>query len=338
MKIPILHQIESYFRTQKRLICPKPTQISIDISNFCNAACPFCQRQISTKKLTGFMSKEIFYDILEQVKQIKSIKNFVLACYGEPLMHPDFDEFVDILKSNGYGVSFPTNFSLAHKHFNSLLKVDNIMISIEGHDKENYERLRKNLNFETTLNNLKEFDKLIKERREKGLPTPSREINFIINKKSKIKEFIECYQDYTDLIVVRPMVELFEWDDKTQNIKTLKNESFHKDLFELTHKLKKNPCTMPSYNIFVRPDGKLFLCCSDYDIGLDFGDYKNLLNNWRKNKNLNKIRKALINNKESICSNCFSNYDLPKSEMYKTFPELEEIEKNNNKIEVHTLR
>jgi len=316
----------------------EPCCVTIDISNICNASCPFCTRQISSHKSEGFMSKEMFYNILEQIKKIKTIRHVYLASWGEPLMHPNIDEFIDVLKSDGYHVSFPTNFSLAHKHFDTLLKVDHIMISIEGHDKESYEFLRKNLNFETTLNNLKEFNKLFEERKSKGLSVPNREINFLINKKSKIKEFINCYQDYVDVISIRPMFESFIWDSENKRIKIAKNEKMHDDIFKLNKHNKKEICTMPMNTIFIRPNGKLFLCCSDFDIDVDFGDYKDLLNNWKNNINLKKIRKELKENKVKFCASCFQNFNLPKEDMYKAFPELKDIEENNHKIKVYSLR
>ena len=339
MKIPVLHNFEDFIKKEMHKHFPYPKTITIDVSNNCNAACPFCTRQISSHKLSGFMSKEMFYNILEQVKKIKKIKYINLASWGEPLLHPNIDEFIDVLKSNGYSVGFPTNFSLAHKHFETLLKVDNIMISIEGHDKESYNYLRKNLDFEKTLDNLKTFDNLVRERKKQGLPVPSREINFLINKKSKIKEFVECYQDYVDLIAIRPMFESFIWDSEIQNIKIAKNEKMHNDLFKLTGKKSKQNCSMPFDSIYIRANGKLFLCCSDYDIDIDFGNYNNLLKTWKTNKNLKKVRKDLLsNNKQGICTRCFQNFELPKEIIYETFPELKNLEENNSKIKVYTLR
>ena len=296
---------------------PKPSDIIIDISNICNAQCPFCSRQLSETKRNNLMEASTFYSIMKQLEKIPSIKTISLGAWGEPLAHPKFDEFVDYIKSKGYKIFIPTNFSLANKHFNSLLKCDHILISIEGWDKESYEYLRKNLSFEKTLQNIKDFDNIIKNLEQK----PFREINFLVTKNSNVEKFFDCWKPFVDLIRVAPLLPLITF--KKDKFQFIVNTELKNSMICL-NKLNKNTCMQPFNTIVVRADGNLALCCSDYDSNIDFGNYKNLKKSFFKNKNLLKIRKELKSGNLNICKNCFENFNVDKSSILNEFPILQE--------------
>ena len=176
----LLDKIKNLFSKKENKYEVKPVSVTIDISNRCNAACPFCNRQLSDLKRNNFMSEEMFYEIVKEVKKIKSVKNIVLAAFGEPMLHPKFDEFVDFLVKNKYRVGFPTNMSLADKHFDSMLKASHIMMSVEGWDKKSYDESRKNLNFETTYNNIVKFSEIVEKQKEAGSYARN---EFFVNKR-----------------------------------------------------------------------------------------------------------------------------------------------------------
>lgn len=325
-------KIKNFLKEQKKYKV-KLTQVAIDISNNCNAKCPFCSRQLSKYSQKGFMEKEVFYDIMRQIEKIKSVEMINLGVWGEPLMHPHFDEFARYIKSKGYSLFFPTNFSLADKHFDTLMLADSIMLSIEGWDKESYEFYRKNLNFEKTLENIIEFDKLVKERKEQGLKTPLRDINFLVSKETNVNAFISLWEKYVDLISVRPMFAPFTWNEDKKVIEIMQMPELKSKLLPLKKNNEQMYCIMPFNIAYIRANGKLALCCSDYDIQLDFGDYKNLLHNFKYNKNLNDARKGIRNNK-GICANCFQHMDIPISDMVENLPDLSKFAKTK----VYSLR
>lgn len=314
----------------------KPQTIIIDISYNCNAACPFCTRQMAAEKICGFMDKKMFYEIMKQVEKIKSIKCVCLAAWGEATMHPDFDEFVDYIKIKKYILSFPTNMSLAHKHFDSLLKADEIMISAEGYDKTTYENLRKNLNFEQTLSNVKKLDELIKEKRDRDEKTPNRTLNFLLTKSSNISGFLNTWEQYVDKIRIGPVLPLITWNNQEEIFSLISSEKLEDEILELKDKIENMYCNQIFNTIVVRYNGKLALCCSDYNSKIDLGNYKNLKQSYFKNKNLNKIRKEFKENNLVTCTNCFQNIGISKDELFKEFPELEIV--NKNKVTIYFNR
>lgn len=345
MKNTVIKKIVDILNSKKNILFEKihnnykdkndivPSQITIEISGNCNAKCPFCPRQVFEMDLKGFMPKEIFYNIIKQIKQIPTIKTVSLAALGEPLLHPNFDEFVEYLTKLNYEVMFPTNMSLAHKHFHTLLKAKRIIYSIEGHDKESYEKLRRNLNFEQVYKNVKVLDELIKEKRSKEEHSPARLLNFIITKNSEIKTHIELWGDYVDAINIRPIGHPLKWDKNLKTFIPIEIEQMQDEIFPKVEKTEKTKCTQPFELIVIRPDGKLSLCCCDTGCDLDFGDYRNLKKSFFKNKNLNKVREEFRKNNIEICKNCTENFVVSKDTLIESLPELNGIE--NKKIRIN---
>jgi len=136
---------------------PKPKEIIIDICAACNAACPFCPRlYMPEERSKGYMSLDLFKFILEEAKR-EGIKNIRLYSTAEPTLHPKFDEIIDLLKKDDFFVSVSTNASLLDKHLDALMKVDILQFSIEGWDKESYEKYRIPLKFDRVYANIKLF-------------------------------------------------------------------------------------------------------------------------------------------------------------------------------------
>lgn len=315
----------------------KPHTVIIDISNRCNASCPFCSRQLSEVKRNNLMSKEMFYEIMAEVKKIKKVKNICFAAWGEPMLHPNFDEFANFVIDQGYKLSFPTNMSLADKHFDTLLKVDSIMMSIEGHDKESYEKKRLNLNFEKTYANIVKFNELIEERKKENKSTPKRVINYLVSQNSHIDEFMHLWRPLCDEMRVGPILPLILWNKEKNNTELTCQDNIKSELIPCNDFVKDMFCFQVFNTIVIRANGNLALCCSDYDIDLDFGTYKNLYKTFKTNKNLNKIRQEFRNKKLNICKNCFQNYEVKKEHLFSFLPELEKYD-NQNDIKIYTNR
>lgn len=309
----------------------KPFQITIDISGKCNAKCPFCLRQIKGIKNNEFMPKEVFYKIIEQVKEINSIKVISLSAYGEPLLHPNFDEFVSYLHRMNYNILVTTNMSLADKHYDSLLKVSHIMFSLEGWDKSSYEKYRKNLNFEKVYGNIKEFDSIIKIKRQNKEKTPSRAINFLVTKNSQIKEFITLWKPYSDLIHIGLMKNPISWDSQNQCFKQICSSELKQEIIPSLQLKGQNNCTQPFNVITIQSNGKLRFCCNDYDCSYNLGDYKNI-REYFKNPYFKLIRKEILNKKLNICKNCFGNSEASLEYLSQYLPEITEINAQNERL------
>jgi len=94
----------------------KYKKIYIEITNVCNLSCDFCPR---TMREPEFMTIESFSKILDQIKPYTSY--IYLHVKGEPLLHPELDEFLDLSYEKGFQVNITTNGTLIHKVHDMLL-------------------------------------------------------------------------------------------------------------------------------------------------------------------------------------------------------------------------
>ena len=79
-------------------------QAYIEITNKCNLACSFCPR---TGRPPADMDAALFARIVEEVKPLTDTVYFHVM--GEPLMHPDFTQFIQICADKALPVAITTN-------------------------------------------------------------------------------------------------------------------------------------------------------------------------------------------------------------------------------------
>lgn len=91
-------------------------KVNIEISNICNLQCSFCPEVIRTKRM---MPVELFEKIILQLKGLTEQVCFHLM--GEPLVHPQLAEFVEICHQHQMPVFLVSNGVLLRPHLSSLL-------------------------------------------------------------------------------------------------------------------------------------------------------------------------------------------------------------------------
>ncbi len=90
-------------------------RIYIEITNYCNLTCDFCAKNNRPKR---FMSLTQFQMISEQ---IRFYTDFIyLHVQGEPLLHPQIREILEIAHSNRLKVQLVTNGTLISQHMDVL--------------------------------------------------------------------------------------------------------------------------------------------------------------------------------------------------------------------------
>lgn len=85
-------------------------KIYIEITNSCNLNCSFC---IGNKRKIKFMSFSEFKTILDKVKPYTNYLYFHIL--GEPLLHPNINEFIDYACDMGFNINITTNGYLIDK-------------------------------------------------------------------------------------------------------------------------------------------------------------------------------------------------------------------------------
>lgn len=125
-------------------------KVYVEITNTCNLSCDFC---IQNKRNNKFMSINEFEIIL---KKLKGLTNYLyLHVLGEPLLHPNINELIDLATSYGYKINITTNGYLIDKIIDNK-NINMINISLHSYN-EKY-----NIPLSVYLNNIfKVVDNLI---------------------------------------------------------------------------------------------------------------------------------------------------------------------------------
>lgn len=281
-----------------RLAEQKPSEILLDISASCNASCPFCPRiYMEEDRKNGFMEVDLFSFALKEAKDW-GIKRLKLHSVAEPLLHPKFAELIDIARSMDFYIVLSTNASTLERHFDALLKVDKLNFSVEGWDRESYERFRDPLSFDKCYDNIKDFDKLMNE---KGLSMPLRSINLLLTVETDIEKFFELWGALADEIRITPMYPNAIFEDGRITGKA--NDEL-KDIFFNFEIGDTYRCAWPFYSVVVSYDGKISLCCNDFSSSFDIGNIRDGIKKIYNSPFMKKVRKEFTTNNLDICRAC----------------------------------
>lgn len=107
-------------------------KVYIEITNMCNLNCSFCSK---TSRADRFMKVEEFEKV---VKEVSSYTNLIaLHVKGEPLLHPNLKEILDITEKYNLKVNITTNATLLSKKIEVILNSNSIrQINISLHSAE----------------------------------------------------------------------------------------------------------------------------------------------------------------------------------------------------------
>jgi len=105
-------------------------KLYVEITNSCNLSCRMCFRSEWNEK-EGFMERELFLKIISQAERFPELGEFFFGGIGEPTIHPDFLEFIEL--ASRWKVSFSTNGMLIEEMADEIVKrnVDRIYVSLD---------------------------------------------------------------------------------------------------------------------------------------------------------------------------------------------------------------
>lgn len=139
-----------------------PRKIYIEPTSMCNLKCSICFRHGWINEKLGRMSEGHFMEVLESLKNMGSVQEIFFGGMGEPLFHPEICEMIKRLPEKLY-VSLLTNGTLLNKECSEkliLAGLDELWISMDGFDKESYEKIQLGSRFELIMQNICDFNEL----------------------------------------------------------------------------------------------------------------------------------------------------------------------------------
>jgi len=289
---------------------PKPKEMIIDICAACNAQCPFCPRiYMPEERAKGFMSIEVFTLALQEAA-LHGIKTIRLYSTAEPTLHPQFAKLIQTAKEKGFYIAVSTNASQLDKHVDALMNVDLLQYSIEGWDKNSYEKYRYPLKFEKIHSNIELFDNARKLRKH----GPKVTSNLLLTKQTDISAYSRLWSKYIDEINVHVMLEAVVYEN--EKFISKKADSLLDEYYDFEPQTSDFVCGYPFNIITVAFDGKIALCCNDFSASMPLGYIQDGIDAVYNSPMMEKVRKEFYQQDLHICAGC-SIFKRPKPEDIK---------------------
>ncbi len=226
-----------------------PLVLEFELTNQCNARCIMCPPEVHMG--VDFLPHDM-YKVIAQDGYSMGIRRMNLTG-GEPLLDKKIYEKIKFAKEIGYEYvhMFSNGSLLTSLNREKLLQtgLDSFTISVDSAVKEEYESIRKNLKFDTVVQNVKEICRL---KRKRGLQLPLIRVNMVAlpeNKTSR-KLFVETFSPHADIVEI---IDSHNWA-----------EGIGEDISarEYSQKLR-HPCHILFVKAVVDPKGFLKKCSID---------------------------------------------------------------------------
>jgi len=299
----------------------KPAHIHIETTNICNFRCIYCPQSVPDEHFKligrGKMSFETFKLIIDKLTAKYQIERIVLTRDGEPLVHPELEDFIGYVTSKGIKTTIGSNGSLiSEKRAHKLIK--NGLTTLKGdfcYDKIEYERLRAGAKYEKSLAGYKNILQAAREQNADfglvmvDLNTHNLKDQEDINKS--ITQLRSLFNGYERWLSLGPAVmhNAFGESKVTLSTSLIKFKG---------QKRRYNLCHHPWLEMVIDYKGNVVACCrdlrSEYQLGniLETDDIDKDIWNGERMRNL---RRNLLNRTPeniNICNKC----DLPYGVSY----------------------
>lgn len=258
-------------------------KVYVEITNNCNLNCDFCPHN---KRLHKFMSMDEFKEVLNKLKGHTNYLYFHIL--GEPLLHPNINEFIDYAKKENYNVNITTNGYLIDR-IKTNKNIRQINISLQSYTTNSNKTLEQYLSdIFTAVDELKSNTYI--SLRMWVLGDNTNEILEYINKKYNTNiEYKEGYQSTVlEDNVFLAFNKEFEWPNMNKNIIS-----------------DKGYCYALKDHIGVLVDGTVVPCCLDSEGIIKLGNiynesltdiinstrYQNMYNGFKRKEKLEELCK-----------------------------------------------
>ncbi|WP_299475874.1 radical SAM protein [Cypionkella sp.] len=285
----------------------RPEVILVELTNACNQACPFCAREVMSRRV-GDMSYEVFTSIIDQAAQFPYVLLRIVGL-GEAAMHPRFRECVNYATARNIPIEITSNGHIFEvmsptEIINSSIIM--LSISIDGFSDGSYEKLRVGGNYQTLRENITSFH------RAKAITKSKRPLftlrNVLLSKVAhkRAAQAARFKAEWSGLC------DRISFNDYTPQALTENNEG------------KLRVCDNIFYNLHVEWDGRTPLCAyqhlivdQEYTGNVGEMPVKEIWNDRRRQE----VRQAHISGDLSVASFCQKCPKTRKTAVYRNIRE-----------------
>ncbi|MFH1023607.1 MAG: radical SAM/SPASM domain-containing protein [Planctomycetota bacterium] len=293
---PPLAFLRRFLASRRRRRAAFPEVVNLETASVCNARCVMCPYG-SMKRSREFMPMDLYRRLVDECAEhrLPLLWTFLI---GEPLLDKTLADKIRYAKKRGIPtVGFYTNGSLldgarAGEIFDA--GTDHISISMDGGTRETFEAVRRGLSFETVEGNIRGLMRLRGERR---LARPRVVLDFVVmeENRNEAEEFRRRWSLIVDDVY---FARRLNWTGDLSG----------DEAPAVTTYRVRRPCFRLWSQMVVLSDGRVPLCCNDYEGRVILGDAResSLSGIWRSGK-MEEIRRAHLAGEYDripICASC----------------------------------
>lgn len=231
-------------------------EITVEVTNRCGARCLTCPRESFTEKL-GHMDMDLFRRIINNAAS-EGYNSLDTCGFGDPLLDPLLNERLAFVKAEHPQISVYSS-TTCHELTEERLpwfanQVDTLKISFFGMTAQSYEAVHRGLRFEKSLRNI---ERLAEYRARHGRPHLIGLFLLQQQNEHDVQAFIDHFEPLLDEVMV--------W--KPHNWVAGRN-------FRAPSAHRKSCGRPQNGNLTVGVDGRVSICCFDYNKTTVIGDLR----------------------------------------------------------------
>lgn len=301
-----------------------PIKVDIEIAAQCNLRCPMCDitKQKAVKRSPN-MTLEKFISVVDRLDTIFELR---IAGLGEPTLNKDVAKMIDYARRQNIWVRMVTNATLLHRSdlYKRILDADicELIVSIDGVDKDTFEKLRKGADYDLVVKNCKALNIYSQqkgfEKRIKMWSTIQRENNCQLLSFPKFASELGFKKLGVSLSLHRWGSP--DWQAYLNENVVLNTEARLAELIteaaayrveigieDVSEKYSgASLCPWPFERIHIAADERIVPCCmvSNPDT-FNLGKFISLGHDWNSDAYVNLRRSHLLADLPSICTHCY---------------------------------
>jgi len=306
----------------KTVLKSYPRRLVLELTNACNLNCVMCGRNAADFKLTSF-DMEVFRSFEPMMDTIEEV---TLMGWGEPTIHPHFNEMLEIIDKHSARKYFCTNGMNLKKIKDSLFKynVDVFGVSVDGANFETNSRIRRGSDLNVITEDLKS---IVAEKKARGLKYPW--INFVFcAMKSNIHELPDLVRLAAEIGIEEvKVVYLTVFNDELMDETLWGHEDMVREIFDEAEKIGEElgiilklphisgedvaedkfhkDCFVTWRDFFLGSDGYVRPCMSTPVKFFKYDMSKNFMEMWNSEEYQKYRQNVNSENMDSPCKRCY---------------------------------
>lgn len=290
-------------------------EVQIELTNICNSNCATCPIP-SMKRERKFMDFSLFKKIIDDLSNMNYTGNISPFLNGESLLVPNVLDYFRYIRSKvpKATITLYSNGSKLDNFTDSILNedlLDDLVISFDGGTKEVYENVRKGMSFDKVSSNVHKF---ISRRNKLGKKRLRVIISMVVTKLNYHTR-MDLKKEFNDADEVN-FHKCFNYAGQHGG-----DSEYPKNKI-ISFLTKQNFCQRLNLAITILVDGRVALCCFDYEGKEIIGDIKNnsIMDVWNGEKLNRKIDDLKHRRFENLplCSRCdFINHNIFSRQIIK---------------------